>query len=275
MKKIFITFATTMLGLALLAPAFVFAQTPTNTNVGVRADVRAAVTASTTKAEVRANAAMRLATSTQNAEERIRNAKERAGAEINRRTEGLQKFLERISAMKRVSEGFKDDLRATIDVQIQGIEALRARIAGSIDTSTLRTDIQSITRSYRIFALVMPQAAIAAAADRIVTMTATMSEIGAKLQTRIDAAAAAGADTAALTEVLRSLAGHINSANAHAQVAVEGTANLEPDNGDMAVAEANRAALQTAREELYLAHEEIKAGREDIRTIIDGLKNVQ
>ena len=103
-------------------------------------------------------------------------------------------------------------------------------------------------------------------------MTATLSEIGGKLEVRINAAAEGGMDVSELTAALQSLSAHIDSANAHAQAAVDGTAHLKPDEGDTTVAEANRAALKTAREELRLAHEDIKADREDIRTIIDGLK---
>lgn len=290
MKKSLIHISATAFGLSLLVPAFAMAQMNTGTEPmptrpvepNVRAEMKAQFMASSTKEkeelrmkfEMRANAAKQLATSTKNIEERIVNAKERAQAEIDRRMKGLGGLLERIAAMKRVSEGFKGDLRATVDAQLENIEALRARIEAGVSSSTLKADIQSITRSYRIFALVMPQAQIAAAADRIVTMTATLSEIGTKLDTRIDAASATGVDVSELTTALQSLSTHIDSANTHAQNAVTGTADLKADEGDTAVAESNRAALQTAREELRLAHEDIKAAREAVATILSGLKGL-
>ncbi len=270
MKKYFNRAIVATLGLSLLMPAFTMAQT-TPGNTGVRANVNTGLMATSTRAEVRANAA---AGTSANADARITRAKERAQEEIDRRIKALNALTERISAMKRVSEGFKGDLRATVNAEIANIEALRARIEANTSTSTLKTDIQSIARSYRVFALVLPKAQIAAAADRIVTMTATMSEIGAKLNTRIEAAAAAGSDTAALTEELRSLAENIDSANTHAQAAVDGTATLKPDEGDKAIMEANTAALKAAREELRLAHQDVQEGRKNIQTIIDGLKKL-
>ncbi len=270
------------LGALFVVPAFALAQVdPALGEPNFRADARAQLMASTTKedmrikAELRANAAMRLATSS-NSEERMRNAKERAQAEIERRIAGLQRLLLRIEAMKRVSDSFKGELKTTVDAEIANIEALAAKIEAGTSTSTLKADIQSITKSYRIFALIMPQANIAAAAERIVTITATMGEIGAKLKIRIDeAAATAGSDTAALSDELISLSAHIDAANTYAEEAVEGTANLEPDGGDETVLQANQAALQAAREKLRLAHEEIVAGRANIKAIIDGLKALQ
>jgi septation ring formation regulator EzrA len=182
---------------------------------------------------------------------------------------------ERINAMKRVSDAFKNDLRANVVAETEKINVLKTRIEASTDGETLKTDVQSITKSYRVFALVMPKANIAAAADKVVTITAMMSEMGAKLQARVQAAAAAGADVTVLQATLTDLAAKITSANAHAQAAVNGTATLTPDEGDKTKMEANLAALKAARTELQAAHQDIVAGRKDIKTIIDGLKKIQ
>ncbi|MDP4020983.1 MAG: hypothetical protein Q8P58_03015 [Candidatus Adlerbacteria bacterium] len=270
MKKTFTKTLIAVLGGLLLVPALTFAQTSTPvrpTTFGT--ELKANLTASTTRERPKVNASLATSTAMQ---ARLQRAMDHAHDEIDRRVRILQGLLERILFMKRVSENFKGDLRTTVETQIQSIEALRARIASSTDITSLRDDLQSIGNSYRVFSLVMLKAQIAAAGDRIVTMTATMSEIGAKLKARIDAAAGDGEDVSALSAALASLAAHIDSANAHAQAAVNGTATLESDNGDQPLAETNRAAFQAAREELRLAHEEVKAGRENIRTIIDGLK---
>jgi len=275
------------LGVLLLLPISAAAQQATtstdvrvqkNEERAIRTEAKAQFMASTTasemraKAELRANAAMRLSTSTKNNEERIANAKERAQAEITRRIAGLEKLLERIAAMKRLSESFKGELRATVDAEIANMEALAAKIEAGTSTSTLKADIQSITKSYRIFALVVPKAHIAAVAEKVVTMTAIMGEMGGKLKNRIDAAGGSGQDVSTLTAALAELSANIDSANAHAKVAVEGTANLKPDEGDETVLQANQAALKVAREELRLAHQDIQEGRQAIQTIIQGLK---
>jgi hypothetical protein len=206
-------------------------------------------------------------------EARLERAKEKAAQEITRRTEALTRLEARIEAMKRVSASFKTDLDTTVAAEIAKLEALAVKIAASTNGEEIKADVQSITRSYRIFALVMPKAAIAAAADRIVTMSATLSEVGAKLKVRIDQASSEGKDVASLTTMLNDLAAKITSANAHAQAAVNGTATLTPDEGDKTKQDANKAALQKAREELKAGHDDIKAGRELVRQIMNGLKS--
>lgn len=250
----------------VVAPAWALAQggagTATTMPPGIRAGAKADITGTTTPRD----------SSGAVLEARLVRAKEKAAQEINRRIAALQKLMERVAAMKRVSTQFKNDLAETIDAEIAKLEALQGNIESSTDGNEIKADVQSITRSYRIFALVMPKAAIAAAADRIVTMTTTLSEIGAKLKVRVDTAAAAGTDVAALLPVLDDLAEKIVSANGHAKAAVDGTMNLQPDNGEKALMDANRAALQKAREELKAAHEDVKAARELVRHILNSLK---
>jgi len=257
-KKLF----TGLLGLSLLAPAFAFAQLgPANT------DVRPAATT-----ELRANATTTRPNIDATAEERMRRAKALAGQEIERRLRALNATAERVEKARRLNDSFKAELRTDLNSETNNLNTLRARIEAGEDPETLRADVQSITRSHRVFALVVPQAHIAAMAGRVVTITAIMSEMGGKLKARTDTAAAAGEDVAALVAALESLSAHIDSANAHARAAVQGTSSLEPDQSDTAVLQANQAALKAAREELRLAHQDIVEGRADIRIIIDGLK---
>lgn len=241
-RRLFFTLAL-LLGLVAFTPVFVAAQS-----------------ASTTPARA-------------NLDARGERAKQKAAQEIERRVAALNRLEERIAAMRRVSETFKTDLGTTIDAEMAKLEALRARIAASTNAEELKTDVQLITRSYRIFALVMPKAAIAAAADKIVRMSATLSEIGTKLKTRVDAASAEK-NVSELSAMLTDLAAKITSANNHAQTAVNGTSALVPDEGDKVKMEANKKALEAARLELKSAHEDIKAARELVRKIIDGLKQI-
>lgn len=263
-KKLIYTLAL-FLGIALLVPALALAQTGTGSSTpGIRAGVNARINASTTPR----NTGVKL-------EARLERAKQKAAQEIERRIAALNRLDERISAMKRVSTNFKADLGVTVDNEIANLNTLGARIQASADGEEIKTDVQSITRSYRIFALVMPKAQIAAAADKLVRMTATLSELGGKLKVRIEAAATAGTDVSALNSALAELAAKITSANTHAQAAVNGTATLAPDNGDKTKMEANKTALQTARAELKAAHEDVRAARALVKQIIDGLKDIR
>ena len=91
----------------------------------------------------------------------------------------------------------KQALSANITTQITGLATLKAKIDADTDGTTLKTDMQSITDAYRVFALVLPQGRIAAAADREVTLVSMMSTL-ARAQARIQAGQQAGADVRSL-----------------------------------------------------------------------------
>src|SRR3989344_313330 len=59
-----------------------------------------------------------------------------------------------------------------------------------------------------------------------------------------------------------------------ADAAINGLSALTPDNGSTAKAAANRAALQTARENIRKGMEDLRAAREDARKIVQGLKSI-
>ncbi len=199
-------------------------------------------------------------------------AHERAGKEIERRLEGLNKLIERITNAKRIDGDDKATLSATLTAQINALTALKAKIDADTSTTTLKEDVQSITKSYRIFALVMPQASITASADRVKYVADQLSTLSAKLKTRLDALTAGGTDVSASVTLLADMNAKIASAKVQAQAAIDGIVNLKPDNGDKTVMESNLAALKAAREKVRAAQADLKTAREDARKIMINIK---
>ena len=206
------------------------------------------------------------------AEAAISKAETRAKQEITRRIDALTKLATRVSEMKRLSDSEKSTLSANITAQINTLNTLEAKIAADTDAATLKADVQSITKSYRIFALIIPQGAIAAAADRIEAIAASSTELSAKLSTRITAAGAAGKDTTAMTTSLSDMNAKIADANTQAQAAVSETASLQPDNGDKTVMTSNTAALKDARSKIQAAEKDLKAAKADAESIVKAVK---
>ena len=255
MKKISYLLAALGFSLALV-PAFALAQTA---GVGVSANA----TVTTPAASVTMSASAMAA------------AKSRGDKELDRRVEALTDANIRVQAMQKVTPTFKDNLGTALQTQIAAFNALKTKIDADTDAATLKTDIQSITQSYRVYALVLPQVRIAAAADRAVTISTMMQILGTKLAARIQAAGAAGADVTALTATLDDLGSKISDASTEAQAAVTTSASLAPDNGDKTVMASNNAALKTARTSLSTANTDLKAARKDIDTIVKGLKKAE
>src|SRR3989344_3851768 len=154
------------------------------------------------------------------------------------------------------------------------LENLRAKIAADTDLETLKADQRSIATSYRVFALVIPQGEILVAGDRIKTIADSMTTIGGKLESRINEAKNSGKDVASLETYLTDYKAKIADAILKADAAINGVSALTPDNGSTAKAAANRAALQTARENIRKGMEDLRAAREDARKIVQGLKSI-
>lgn len=243
--------------LGLLVPAFAFAQS---------ANVTASVTANAGGASVNASA-----TTTAKLTAAEVKAQQRGDQEITRRTTALNALVTRISQMQEVSDSFKAGLTVSVQNEISTLAALQTKIDADADLATLKTDVQSITANYRVFMLILPQARIAAAADRVVTLTSMFSSLGSKLQARLQAAAQAGSDTTALTAALNDIAAKISDAQTQAQAAVSATASLQPDNGDTTVKASNTAALKQGKADIDAAQKDLVAARKDVGTIVAGL----
>lgn len=201
-------------------------------------------------------------------------ARTKADAQINARIAALHLLKTRIGEMKRVSTSQKSSLIATLDTSITDMETLKAKIDADTDGATLKTDIQSITKSYRIYVLVMPQGRITAAGDRVLNIAAEMTDLSAKLQARIDAVPA-GTDTTAWKTALADYNSKVLDATAQANAAIAEVAVLKPDNGDQMVFQANNKALQDARSKIKLAMKDLKTARQDAGTIVKALGKVK
>jgi len=202
--------------------------------------------------------------------QRLQNIVNRADQEIARRITALNALSTRINAMQRVSASDKSSLSSTIQTQINAMNTLQGQItADENSTTSLRTDIQSITTSYRIFILVIPQGAIEAAADRVMTIVSDMTTLGTKLQARITALGSSASAT--LTSAMADFNTKVADANTQAQTAVSGVSGLQPDMGNTTVQQANTSALKEARSEIQAAQKDLIAARQDAGTIVKAL----
>lgn len=268
------TLAATALSASLLVPIFALAQVPAATNVvptSAAANITTSANADAGGAHVRAKV---MASSTADTT-RAARAKDKASQEIDRRIAALNSLLARVQSMGKVSDALKANLKTNIQTEIDGFTGLKAKIEADTDLATLKADVQSITQSYRIFMLVMPQGRIAASADRAATIISMMAGIGTKLQARINAATQGGSDTTALAAAITDLVAKLSSAQTHAQLAVTIVGPLVPDNGDKTVMASNDAALKKANDELKAAQADLASGRKDIETIVKGLRSLK
>ena len=224
------------------------------------------------KAGIKAEAKAQVKAKTETA--RIDQIRAKANQEIDRRIASLEKLKARIGQMKRISESQKTALSATVTAQITALQTLKTKIAADTALEALKADTKSITDSYRIYALIMPQIEVLAAADRLGTLIDTMTAVGAKLQTQITQAKTAGKDVSRLETALAEYTGKIADAKVEAQAAISGVIGLTPDQGDKTKAEANQQALKDARAKIKAGEQSLKAARQSIENITKSFKAV-
>lgn len=260
------------------APAFAFAQ-GVGVSVGVQANASTSVSGS--QGSVQGGGSLQLDSSAsatgqamraQALADRLAKAKDRADQEIDRRIANLTAFEARLSAMKNVSASGQASLQTALQAQINALTTLKATIGTDSATTTLRADIQSIAIGYRIYALVLPQSAILASADRVNTVATQMQQLSAKLSTRI-AAVPAGTDVSVAQTALADFNAKIADASVQANAAVTEVASLKPDNGDKTIFATNTQALKDARAKIQAGQKDLQTARQDVTAIIKVIRD--
>jgi hypothetical protein len=232
--------------------------------LGVGADIHASVNAGGASSTIQARVQAHLTAAEQ-------RTKDRANQEIARRIATLTKLSNRISQMSRLSASEQAVISGSVTDQISALNTLKAKIDADDSTTTLKADVQSIVDSYRIYMLVLPQAALMAAADRVNTIVTDMTELGAKLSDRITAAGQGGADISAAQTAFADYGAKVADAQSQVQAAQAEITGLVPDNGDKTIQQSNTAALKDARGKIQAAQKDLVAARQDITVVLKAL----
>jgi len=281
MKKRLHKFAGMAAGILILASAVALpasgalAQT-VGLNVGASATANA--TTGNMGTAVGIGTSARVSMHSANLANSINKIQTRADQEIARRIAALNTLSARVNAMTKIASSSQSALSANIATQVTAMNTLQAQIASDIAagaTSSLKADIQSITKSYRIFALIIPQGAIEAAADRVLDIAGMMTALAGQLQTRITAAQNADATMSAEIFALADLNAKVADVNTQVNVGVSEIANLQPDNGNATIQASNTAALKDARTKVQIAQQDLTAARKDAGTIVKALVSLK
>ncbi|MBI3984659.1 MAG: hypothetical protein HY344_01800 [Candidatus Levybacteria bacterium] len=213
------------------------------------------------------NSAQKEAAMTKTQETRMENLRERAYKEIDRRIASLEKLIGRLSQMKRLSQDQIDGYKDEIGINIEGLTALRGKIASDTDLTTLQADVKLIVSGYRIYAFFIQYINLNAAFDRAYTVYNNINTVYAKLAARIDEAKANGEDVTILTTYLTDMNTKLTDAKSLLDSGLAELSGLSasgyPD---------NKANLESARTKLRTIHQDIKAAYQLARKIIQGLK---
>ncbi|MGZ4709521.1 MAG: hypothetical protein ACXWBN_12330 [Acidimicrobiales bacterium] len=196
---------------------------------------------------------------------------EAAGAAaISQREAQLTKLSGRLSAAPACDADGK--IAGVIASDGPALTDLGSKLAADTTLADARTDFRSIFDDYRVYLVVTPQAYAAAACGRIARATTTLTDDQAKLTTRVDEAAAGGADMTAAKAALADMSAKVADATSNGDQAAAALAALAPDHGDRSVIASNAAAVDAAHARLVTAQADLTAAANDARTVVAALE---
>lgn len=258
MKKKAVIFTILLIIIILFTPSFSYAEINSSTDSSAPVfkrslNISPAQRFADKKAEIQAN--------------RIEKLKEKANKEIERRLASLNKLIEKLNKIKRLSSGQKVSLINQIQTQINDLASLKSKIELDTDLETLKTDVQPIVKSYRIYLLFIPKIHILSAADVMQNTADKLNELAAKLQTRINDAKNADKNVSSLELLLTDMQNKIIDAKKQATDAQDAVLPLTPDGYPD-----NKTTLQSARKMLQTGKHDLAQARIDAKKIVNGLK---
>ncbi|KND49237.1 MAG: hypothetical protein AB203_02475 [Parcubacteria bacterium C7867-008] len=191
---------------------------------------------------------------------------------VDMRIQKLNDVLIRLDKTERLSDSARASIKASVTGQIQSLKDVKVKIQAN-STSTVKDKMNTTNHPFRAAALVLPKAAITAAADRIMTIAGQMEAFSAKIDARITAASTAGTDVTAARAALTDFNAKVADAKVQAQAAITLIATVSADKeADETTFKANVAALKEARTKIDAAQADLKAAREDIGKILKSIK---
>jgi hypothetical protein len=118
----------------------------------------------------------------------IGTVQQRGEAAIDKRVASLKAADIRVTDAKGLSSGDRSTILSTVTADLDGLAALRAKLAADTDVVSARADVKDIYTKFRVYAVAIPQSSIAIRADRISSTTSK------RLQSEHDRLADRGAD---------------------------------------------------------------------------------
>jgi hypothetical protein len=203
---------------------------------------------------------------TPSAANKVDNLKQRADKEIQRRVEDLSRLITKINGLKKITDSQKADFVSQIQAEITNLNTLKAKIDADTDLDTLRTDVQSIVKSYRIYLLFIPKINVLVAADSLDTIADKLDVVAAKLDLRIGSSSA---DTTSLKTTLADMKTKTADIRVQSQKARGAVLPLTPDGFP-----GNKTILQQGRQYIVAGKKDADGAKKDAMLIMQGLREL-
>jgi hypothetical protein len=191
----------------------------------------------------------------------------RAKTDTTARISALNTAIAKVTAAKDISASDRSTILGTLNGDVSGMNTVEAKIAADTTAATAAADFATIFTGYRVFAVAIPQARLASAADRLTSTTVPkLTDAQTKL-----AAALAGPDKAKSTPALLADLADMSSQVSAASTALNGVSAKA-----LAVTPAdynsNHAVMTPIRTSVETAITDLKKASADGKTVLAAIK---
>jgi hypothetical protein len=194
-------------------------------------------------------------------------AKQACETAIDNRVSRITALQNFVTSSQHVTSDHRSTLTSQLSAASSGLSALKTKIDGDTDPSTLRTDCRSIVEDYRIYVLVSPKVREVLVADAETDIASRLSSIATRIQTAIDNAKAKGKDETAAQSDLDQM----KTAITNGQSAIGGVASsvidLQPSDWPGA-----HTTLVNGRQSLRTGRDDLRSARDDGRNAVSALR---
>ena len=244
------------IGVAILStlPFFAFAQTPVTSSVNGNS--------TTTKT---------YATRKDPASKDVAYYIQKGDAAVAQRVTSLNKRIAQLDNSKHLTAAQIAIIKAPITDAITAMNAAKAKLDADTDLATAKADYNSIFKDNRIYMVIVPQERTIKSTDLDAYHLTNTNTRVADLQSRIDAAKAAGKDVTASQAALDDAKAKLADVSTNITTELSEAAKLAVDHGDKTIVAANKAADANVKAARKAITADFKAVTVDFKAVVAGL----
>lgn len=195
----------------------------------------------------------------------IDDLRTRCTAAIDQRLTTLDELTSKIAASTDLSVDHAATLTTEVADEKTGLQALKITIAGDAEIGVLRADCRKIIDDYRVYLLEVPTVHLTIAGDAALAVVATAEGLAPSLQSRIDAAVAAGKDVGNAQDLMNDYNAQVAAAKGLVQPIGDTVIPLTPADYNAGIA---GPVLDAARTSLHTARDDLRTARSDAHQIM-------
>ena len=193
--------------------------------------------------------------------------KAKSASAISIRQSALQSAITDVTANRYLTTGDRSAVLAILNSDVTGLTALAPVIQADTTVAKAAADYKSIFTQYRVFALALPQARLAASADDLTgTVLPRLTDAQSKLQALL-AGPDSGKNTPQVRAAMADLGEQITAITSETSGVAATVLGYTPAqwNANPSILDPSRSSLVTARGDSRVAHD-------DIATVVAALK---